>query len=140
MVSFRPTKDLATAASFTLANMRPYYEQYSVSWDEAQIEQMTQELWNFDILFDEAPIGVMRLSFDVEEAWLRDLQVDQRYQNQGIGSLALTEAKRLARENGAQTLKLRVFKTSPAIHLYKREGFELASEDERFYYMSHAVS
>lgn len=41
MVTFRTAKDLAKAAYFTLSNMRPYYEQYSVDWDEAQIEQMT---------------------------------------------------------------------------------------------------
>lgn len=140
MVTFRPAKDLAKAASFTLTNMRPYYEQYSVDWDEAQIEKMTQEFVNFDILLQEQPVGVIRLSFDNEECYLRDLQVDQNYQNRGIGSHALAEAERLAKEHCSQTLKLRVFKNSPAVHLYKRQGFGLTSEDERFYYMSRAVS
>lgn len=140
MVTFRPAKDLATAAGFTLTNMRPYYEQYSVDWDEAQIEKMTQELVNFDILFQEQLVGVIRLSFDNEGCYLRDLQVDQRYQNKGIGSHALAEAERLAKEYCSHTLKLRVFKNSPAVHLYQRQGFGLTSEDERFYYMSRPVS
>ena len=139
MVRFRPAEDLATAAHFTLSNMRPYYQQYSVDWDQAQIEAMTQQLVNFDILFQETLVGVMRLSFDTEDCWLRDLQVDQHYQNRGIGAIALTEAERLAKERCCQILKLRVFKTSPAVHLYKRQGFGLTSEDERFYYMSRAV-
>ena len=139
MVTFRPAKDLARAANFTLSNMRKYYEQHSVDWDEAKIEKMTQELVNFDILFEEKLVGVIRLSFDIEECWLRDLQVDHSYQNQGIGSLALAEAERLAKDHGAQFLKLRVFKSSPAVHLYKRQRFGLTSEDERFYYMSRAV-
>ncbi|ABK48135.1 GCN5-related N-acetyltransferase [Shewanella sp. ANA-3] len=140
MVTFRPAKDLAKAAHFTLSNMRPYYAQYSVDWDEAQIEQMTQELVNFDILFEEKLVGVVRLSFDIEECWLRDLQVDQSYQNRGIGSIAIAEAERLAKEHGSHILKLKVFKNSPAVHLYKRQGFGLTSEDDRFYYMSRAIS
>ena len=140
MVTFRPAKDLARAAKFTLSNMRPYYEQHSVNWDEAKIEKMTQELVNFDIFFEEKLVGVIRLSFDIEECWLRDLQVDQSYQNRGIGSIALAEAERLAKEHCSHILKLRVFKNSPAVHLYKRQGFGLTSEDDRFYYMSRAVS
>lgn len=139
MVTFRPTKDLAKAAHFTLSNMRPYYAQYAVDWDQAQIEQMTQDLVNFDILFEEKLVGVVRLSFDTEVCWLRDLQVDQSYQNRGIGSIAIAEAERLAKEHGSHILKLKVFKNSPAVHLYKRQGFGLTSEDDRFYYMSRAV-
>ncbi|MFB2653625.1 GNAT family N-acetyltransferase [Shewanella seohaensis] len=140
MVTFRPAKDLAKAAYFTLSNMQPYYAQYSVDWDEAQIEQMTQDLVNFDILFEEKLVGVVRLSFDIEACWLRDLQVDQSYQNRGIGSIAIAEAERLAKEHGSHILKLKVFKNSPAVHLYKRQGFGLTSEDDRFYYMSRAIS
>ncbi|WP_249555059.1 GNAT family N-acetyltransferase [Shewanella sp. 10B] len=139
MVTFIPAKDLAKAAYFTLSNMQPYYEQYSVDWDEAQIEQMTQDLVNFDILFEKKLVGVVRLSFDTEECWLRDLQVEQSYQNRGIGSIAIAEAERLAKEHGSHILKLKVFKNSPAVHLYKRQGFGLTSEDDRFYYMSRAV-
>ncbi|MCH8492163.1 MAG: GNAT family N-acetyltransferase [Idiomarina sp.] len=140
MVTCRPAKDLARAASFTLTNMRPYYEQYSVDWDEAQIENMTKELANFDILFEGQLVGVIRLSFDNEECYLRDLQVVQSYQNRGIGSFALAEAERLTKEHGFSTLKLRVFKNSPAVHLYKRKGFGIINEDERLYYMSLTVS
>lgn len=139
MVTFRPSEDLATAAHFTLSNMRPYYQHYSVDWDEAQIENMTQQLVNFDILLQEQLVGVVRLSFDAKECWLRDLQVDPHYQNRGIGAIALAEALRLATERCCKILKLRVFKISPAVHLYKRQGFDLTSEDERFYYMSRAV-
>ncbi len=139
MITFRPVKDLAKAARYTLTNMRPYYEQYSVEWDEAQIEKMTQALVNLDILLAGEPVGVIRLSFDSEGAYLRDLQVDQNYQNRGIGAYALAEANRLAKVQSVQVL-LRVFKHSPAVNLYKRQGFNITREDERFYYMSRAVS
>lgn len=140
MVTFRPAKDLAKAAHFTLSNMQPYYAQHSVDWDEAKIEKMTQDLVNLDILFDEKLVGVVRLSFDTEACWIRDLQVEQGYQNRGIGSIAIAEAQRLAKQHSSHLVKLKVFKNSPAVHLYTRKGFTLTSEDDRFYYMSRAVS
>jgi len=140
VITFRPAKDLAKAARYTLTNMRPYYEQYSVKWDQAQIEKMTQALVNLDILLAGEPVGVIRLSFDSEGAYLRDLQVDQNYQNRGIGTYALAEVNRLAKEQGVNVLMLRVFKHSPAVNLYKRQGFNITREEERFYYMSRAVS
>lgn len=140
MITIRPTKDLAQAANFTLSNMRSYYEEFSVDWDQAQIEEMTQGLVNFDIFFEGVLVGVMRLSFDAEDCWLRDLQVDQNYQNRGIGSIAIAQAEQFAKQHSANILRLRVFKASPAVNLYKRERFGLTSEDERFYYMSRAIS
>ena len=139
MVTFKPTTDLAKAARYTLTNMQPYYQQYSVEWDAAEIEKMTAELVNLDILLAGEPVGVIRLSFGNESCYLRDLQIDQGYQNQGIGSQAIAEADRLAREHCLPLLKLRVFKNSPAVQLYKRQGFSLTSEDERIYYMSRPV-
>ena len=93
--------------------MRSYYEQYSVEWDSVQIEKMTRELINFDILFEGEPVGVIRLSFDDDCCHLRDLQVDERYQGRGIGSQALAQAEKLAREEKVNTLRLKVFKSSP---------------------------
>lgn len=135
MVTFKPTEDLANAAYLTLSNMRPYYEYYSVDWDASQIERMTQELVNWDILLNGKTVGVLRLSFDKQNCDLRDLQIDQQHQNLGIGSQAIIETKRLAKESNANQLRLKVFKNSPAVKLYQRQGFDLSSEDERFYYM-----
>ncbi|WP_404398265.1 GNAT family N-acetyltransferase [Idiomarina loihiensis] len=119
--------------------MRSYYEQYSVEWDSVEIEKMTRELMNFDILFEGEPVGIIRLSFDDEGCHLRDLQVDERYQNRGIGSRALAETERLAREADARMIRLKVFKNSPAVNLYKKTGFSVSQEDDRFYYMTRFI-
>lgn len=139
VISFRPAEDLTSAAELTLSNMRPYYQQHAVAWDKAQIEQMTQQLVNLDILSAGKPVGIIRLSFDTEGCYLRDLQVEHQYQNRGIGALALAEAERLAKAANACVLKLRVFKNSPAGQLYQRHGFSVTSEDDRFYYMQHDI-
>ncbi len=119
--------------------MRSYYERYSVAWDQAKILEQTLDLHNWDILFDGKYVGIMRLAFDNDGCYLRDLQVDENHQNQGIGALALEKSKQLALKSGANKLKLRVFKISPAFHLYKRTGFTISDEDERFYYMEKKI-
>lgn len=139
MITFRPAENLASAAELTLTNMRSYYEQHSVDWDSVQIEKMTRELINWDILFEGEPVGIIRLSFDDDGCHLRDLQVDERYQGRGVGFQALVQAEKLAREAKANTLRLKVFKSSPALRLYERTGFSVSSEDDRFYYMVRSI-
>lgn len=139
-ITFRQAKDLTRAAELTLANMRSYYEEFSVHWDSAHIEKMCMELSNFEILSDSVPVGILRLSFDNEACHVRDLQVSPLHQNKGIGSRALAEAERLAKESNLRLLKLKVFKHSPAVQLYKRHGFIVKNADERFNYMERAIS
>ena len=71
---------------------------------------------------------------------LRDLQVNPEYQNKGIGAQALAEAKHLAIKSGAKKINLRVFKVSPAFHLYKRNGFTVSHDDDKFYYMEQQIA
>lgn len=140
MISFQAVSDLSTSADITYNNMRSYYEHYAVDWQPINILEQITDLVNWDILFDDEVVGAIRLSFDGDGCYLRDLQVGEQFQNKGIGALALEESNRLARESGAKTLKLRVFKISPAFHLYNRSGFTTVSEDDRFYFMEREVS
>ncbi|HCG5239350.1 TPA: GNAT family N-acetyltransferase, partial [Vibrio parahaemolyticus] len=72
--------------------------------------------------------------------YIRDLQVSEKHQNKGIGTLALSECERLAIESCANRLRLRVFKISAAFHLYERVGFVVDNADDRFYSMSRTIS
>ena len=80
------------------------------------------------------------MAFDNDGCYVRDLQVGEKYRNKGIGALALSECERLDIESGANRLKLRVFKISPAFHLYERVGFVVDNADDRFYSMSKTIS
>lgn len=120
--------------------MHPYYERYLVDWDKFKILEQISSLDNWDILFEGEVVGAIRLSFNSDECYLRDLQVSERFRNKGIGAAALIESTRLAQASGVKKLKLRVFKISPAYQLYKRSGFTLVSKDERFYYMEKGIS
>lgn len=140
MISYQQTKDLSASAKMTFLNMRSYYEQYSVEWDCFKIEEQIRDLTNFDILLNGEIVGAIRLVFDDNSCYIRDLQVSEQHQGKGIGALAFAECERLAVESGVNRLKLRVFKISPAYRLYERVGFVVVSADDRFYNMSKNFS
>lgn len=139
-ISFKPTEDLRNAAKITFENMKSYYEKHAVAWDLGKIIEVTAELENIDILLDEQVVGVLRLEFENAFCYLRDVQVSASNQNKGIGWAALEEAERLTKAEQLDTLKLRVFKISPAVALYERYGFVVDSEEERFLYMTKRLS
>ncbi len=139
MITYQNTIDLAASANLTYLNMRSYYEHYAVDWESSKIEDQIRELTNIDILFDGEIAGAIRLAFDDESCYIRDLQVSQKHQNQGIGAAALAECERLATEFGFNKLTLRVFRISPAFNLYNRSGFVVDSDDDRFYWMSKTI-
>jgi GNAT superfamily N-acetyltransferase len=140
VISYQPAGDLSKSAGITYENMRSYYAHYSVDWQQPKILEQIVDLDNWDIVSDGELIGALRLSFDSDGCYLRDLQISTLFQNKGIGAEALAESVRLAQKSGAKKLKLRVFKISPAHRLYKKKGFNVVSEDERFYYMEQEIS
>ena len=122
MIHFQPTTNLIASAEFTFDNMRSYYQHYAVDWQQATIVQQIASLDNYDIVLadtitersntavDRAEVvGALRLAWADDRCYLRDLQVGQSWQNQGIGAEALHYAKRLAQQAGAQQLCLKVF-------------------------------
>jgi GNAT superfamily N-acetyltransferase len=139
VISYQPTADLCASADITYKNMRSYYEHFSVDWELDKIREQIDDLENLDILYHDAVVGAIRLAFDPEGCYVRDLQVSEKYQNKGIGAAALAECERLAIEAGANQLRLRVFKISPAHRLYLRYGFEVDREEDRFFYMSRKI-
>lgn len=139
VISYQPTKDLSASAYFTYDNMRSYYERYSVDWMQPNILEQITSLENWDILFNGEVVGAFRLEFDNTGCYLRDLQVSERFQNKGIGAAAIAECSRIAKESAATQIRLRVFKISPAYHLYVRLGFKVVAEDERLFYMALTI-
>lgn len=132
MSLYQPCRDLSKSAAITYNNMRSYYAQHGVDWEQPKVLEQISDLDNWDILSDGDVIGAIRLAFDSNTCYLRDLQVCQNFQNQGIGAVALAEVIRLAKRQAATKLKLKVFKISPAYRLYTRSGFTLINEDESF--------
>jgi GNAT superfamily N-acetyltransferase len=140
MIEILETKDLKSAANFTLANMKPYYDKYKVDWSLDDIYEATKELSNFDLRLDGQCIGVLRISFENGHCQLRDIQIDAEYQGKGYGAAAIANLIAIARMREARVIELKVFQCSPAHRLYRRVGFIIESEDDRFYYMSLPIN
>lgn len=75
-------------------------------------------------------VGYVVLSFDFSleyggrNAWVDELFIRPEFRGRGIGSKALEFAVEAACECGARVLHLEVNRGNPAIHLYRRHGFE----------------
>ena len=138
-IEFSPTKDLYQSATLTLDNMQEYYQQYQVDWQVDKIVEQITPLENIDIIFEGTIIGAIRLSFDNKTCYLRDLQVDKAHQNKGLGAKALSHVCDIANSRQIKVVQLRVFKISPAIHLYLRHQFIKTKQDDRFYYMEKSL-
>lgn len=131
-ISIERCKNLDRSAHITFENMRGYYAKTAPDWRVTQVLDAIKALDNFDVFYKGELVGVMRLQFIDAACYLRDLQVISDFKNKGIGKVLLDTAKRKALASNAKVLKLRVLKISPAISLYKRNGFCIESEDERF--------
>ncbi|WP_448563980.1 GNAT family N-acetyltransferase [Thalassotalea ganghwensis] len=139
ILTFETTKDLTQSAKLTLENMQEYYQQYRVDWQVEKVTEQISTLNNWDILLDGNVIGAIRLAFEDNHCYLRDLQVVADCQNQGFGKQALDYVITQAKAHKKSKLTLRVFKISPAIHLYQRNHFAITDEDEKFYYMERDI-
>ncbi|WP_342767311.1 GNAT family N-acetyltransferase [Alteromonas aestuariivivens] len=89
--------------------MHQYYQQFAPAWDVAKVFEVTKNLKNYDLLFQGEVAGIMRLQFEADCCYLRDLQVTPTLQNKGIGNAAIHEAKRQALDAKMNTVQLRVF-------------------------------
>jgi len=76
------------------------------------------------------PVGYALLTYNFEmeyggaEGVLRDLFVEKRFRNQGIGSLALYEIEDYCRERGMRAFQLQLpVRNKPAAIFYRKAGF-----------------
>ena len=58
-----------------------------------------------------------------------NIELDPRFQGQGIGTAILQDMQRDAAEQGLE-VRLQVLKVNPARRLYERLGFEVTGETE----------
>jgi len=134
------TKDLASSAKITLTNMQTYYDMYDVDWGLSDVHSAIEELENLDVYDAGGQVGVVRLAYTGNSCLLRDIQVVPSHQNKGLGALIIARVAELAKRKQMAFIDLRVFKLSPACRLYKRLGFVIESEDDKFYQMRLALT
>ena len=109
--------------------MASYYKQYDIKWNDDLFDQSWTEFDNFQIFRGNIKVGVLRLWRELSDLYIRDLQISQTFQNQGIGTNAVEYARTLAESEGLKFVKLRVFESNPAKELYERLGFIVSNHE-----------
>lgn len=78
-------------------------------------------------------IGMLKYQQNDNDLKILQLQIHPDHQNKGYGKAVMQQILRTA---NTPKVSLTVLKGNPAIHLYKRLGFEVVGEDELEYWMS----
>ncbi len=109
-------------------NMKEYVERVS-SWDPDMFrdEFDPEEVEIIEVAGRIA--GFIRRVYQPEEIYLAEIQIERRYQNQGLGTAVLLDIIDEAERVGKKLI-LRVLKSNPAEAFYKRHGFEVYAETD----------
>jgi GNAT superfamily N-acetyltransferase len=133
------TEDLAFARELTRVNMRPYYAQYGLIWQPDAFDKEWAMRQTFVIQKAGKSIGFFGVTVEAGYLYVRDVQLIEPYRGEGIGTLVMQRIAESARNHGCTHARLKVFKSSPAIRLYLRQGYSVAGEEVALFWMECVV-
>jgi ribosomal protein S18 acetylase RimI-like enzyme len=135
LVSFRSCgpKDHATLLKLVMAYYRfdkiPFRRKSLSQGLDVLLRNASQgKVWLMENHKKAVGYALVTYNFDLEyggvEGVLRDLYVEKRYRNQGIGSLALYEIEDYCRERGMRAVQLQVQRHNKSAEIfYRKAGF-----------------
>lgn len=135
----RPTDDKAFAESIILKNMSAYYNQLNMRWDTALFAKQWDELDSYELIIDASRVGLLCINYDENAYYIRELQIDHKWQRQGLGTKAIRYTEEMAKQADIRLLRLRVFCINPAITLYQRMGFRICKTEHNTYSMERCI-
>ena len=120
------------------AGMRWIGERLHGSWDYAVQDARFKQKFVLEevciIVADGDDAGYLQAAVVENNIVLKDLHIDEAFQNRGIGSQVLrallAEARRIAK-----SVTVSVVKFNPALAFYERAGFRIVSEPDKFRYL-----
>ena len=111
-------------------------ECFSLPWSEKSLEE---ELTNDGAIFlvameDEKVVGYMGANFIMDEGYITNIAVTEKYRKKGIGSKLLQKMCEEAYKRNLSFLTLEVrISNEKAINLYKKFGFDYLGIRKNFY-------
>ena len=136
----RPTDDKAFAENIIIQNMSAYYNQLDMRWDTALFDKQWNELDSYELVINASPVGLLCINHDETAYYIRELQIDQKWQRQGLGTAAIRYTEEIAQQAGIRLLRLLVFCINPAIALYERMGFRVRKTEGSTHYMEKRIA
>ncbi|MGP9766524.1 GNAT family N-acetyltransferase [Halomonas sp. AOP13-D3-9] len=135
----RPTNDKAFAENIIIQNMSAYYKQLDMRWDTALFDKQWGELDSYELVINASRVGLLCINHDEAAYYIRELQIDQKWQRQGLGTAAIRYTEKIVKQAGIPLLRLRVFCINPASALYERMGFHVRKTEGGTHYMERRI-
>ncbi len=135
----RSTDDKAFAEKLIRQNMGAYYKQLGMHWYTALFDKQWGALDSYELVINASRVGLLCINHDAAAYYIRELQIDQKWQRQGLGTTAIRYTEEIAQQSGIRLLRLRVFSINPAIALYERMGFHRVKTVEGLHYMQRRI-
>jgi len=131
--------DLAFARELTRVNMRVYYAQYARVWQPDAFDAEWGARQSFIIGKDGKPVGFISLSHEPEYLYVRDVQLCEPFRGEGIGAWVLAQISGMAQAQAMTCIRLKVFKSNPAVELYRRQGYAVVGQEPSLLWMERKV-
>ena len=138
-IRLRPveTKDIDFLLNLRGKTMQIYGAEISEESDSSDMSRVMYSFENIKIInYRQKAVGMIKIfKNESKSSWyIYQFQVDPEFQGLGIGKVVLSELCESAIQNEV-SIGLSVFKTNPAISLYKRLGFNQVSSNKHEYEM-----
>jgi len=91
---------------------------------------------SWTIIMDDVAVVDLQFMNGYRYAWLCDLKVWQKFQHQGIGTMLMKTAEKIAKENGFDEIHLKVEKEKDfLVKWYEKFGYKIIIEEDDYLYM-----
>lgn len=132
--------DLAFARELTRINMRDYYVQYAKTWHDEAFDLDWASRQSLIVVNSGKAIGYLSVTKEPGYLYLRDVQLCESCRGAGIGTWLLRQVETLALREGIASIRLKVFKSNPAIELYRRHGYLVIGQEAALFWMERRLS
>jgi len=132
-------QDLPFARELTRVNMRDYYARYGLIWQPEAFDAEWPLRESYQVKKRGRQIGFLGFTLEHRYLYLRDVQLVETYRGEGVGAWIMAFVERMAIERGCECIRLKVFKTNPAIELYRRLGYVCVGEETALLWMERTL-
>jgi GNAT superfamily N-acetyltransferase len=138
-LSLASIKDLPFARELTRVNMREYYARYGLIWQPAAFDAEWPLRESYLIHRASRLTGFLGITVETNYLYVRDIQLIETYRGEGVGTWSMARIAQMAADRRCERIRLKVFKSNPAIALYRRLGYASVGEETALLWMERVV-
>lgn len=120
-------------------NMLDSYQKHWGYWNEKSFDENYHEEHMRIIEHKDVKIGFLEFKFKIHCGYVNNIQIIEQFRNKGLGTAIIQLVKQKTITQGLNKIRLKTFKDSRAINLYKRLGYIQILEDDTSIIMEKEV-